>query len=47
MRASSDHGALPTKCSKDWILAETWAGAVAAAIASTLVRSKGNNIPVQ
>src|SRR4030081_860835 len=35
---SSDHAALATKCSNDWCLAETRAGAVTAAIGSTTLR---------
>jgi hypothetical protein len=44
---SSDHGALATKCSSDWCLAETRAGAVTAAIGSTLLRSPGSSKPRQ
>jgi hypothetical protein len=44
---SSDHAALATKCSNDWCLAETRAGAVTAAIGSTLLRSPGINKPRQ
>jgi len=39
--AASDHGALPTKCSNDWCLAATPAGAVTAASGSTLLRASG------
>src|SRR3954454_15240942 len=42
---SSDHGALATKCSSDWCLAETRAGAVTAAIGSTLLRSRQQQAP--
>ena len=45
--AASDHAALATKCSNDWCLAETRAGAVTAAIGSTLLRSPGINNPKQ
>jgi hypothetical protein len=44
---SSDHGALPTKCSSDWCCAATRAGAVSAAIGSTLLRSPGISSPRQ
>ena len=44
---SSDHGALPTKCSSDWCWAATRAGAVTAAIGSTLLRSPGISSPRQ
>jgi hypothetical protein len=44
---SFDHGALATKCSSDWCLAETRAGAVTAAIGSTLLRSPGSSKPRQ
>jgi hypothetical protein len=44
---SSDHAALATKCSSDWCLAETRAGAVTAAIGSTLLRSPGSSKPRQ
>jgi len=44
---SSDHGALATKCSSDWCWAETRAGAVIAAIGSTLLRSTGSSKPRQ
>jgi len=45
--AVSDHGALPTKCSKDWCLAATSAGAVTAANGSTLLRASGIISPRQ
>jgi hypothetical protein len=45
--AASDQGALATKCSKDWCWAATRAGAVTAAIGSTLFRSAGISRPVQ
>jgi hypothetical protein len=38
--ASSDQAALPTKCSSDWCWAAVRAGAVRAAIGSTLLRSQ-------
>jgi hypothetical protein len=44
---SFDHGALATKCSNDWCWAETRAGAVTAAIGSTLLRSPGSSKPRQ
>jgi hypothetical protein len=45
--ASSDQGAMATKCSNDWCFAAVWAGAVRAAIGSTLLRSPGSSSPVQ
>jgi len=45
--ASSDHGATPTKCNSDWCCAAVRAGAVLAAIGSTLLRSPGRISPVQ
>jgi hypothetical protein len=45
--ASSDHGAMATKCSNDWCFAAVRAGAVSAAIGSTLLRSPGSSSPVQ
>jgi hypothetical protein len=44
---SSDQAATPTKCSSDWCCAAVRAGAVFAAIGSTLLRSPGNISPVQ
>src|SRR5208283_2946405 len=45
--ASSDQGALATKCSNDWCLGAVREGAVRAAIDSTLLRSPGSSSPVQ
>jgi hypothetical protein len=45
--ASSDHGPTPTKCSNAWCCAAVRAGAVFAAIGSTLLRSPGSISPVQ
>jgi hypothetical protein len=45
--SASDQVALPTKCSSDWCWAAVRAGAVRAAIGSTLLRSPGNIKPVQ
>jgi hypothetical protein len=45
--AASDQGAFATKCSKDWCWAATRAGAVTAAIGSTLFLSAGISRPVQ
>ena len=45
--SSSDQVALATKCSNDWCCAAVLAGAVRAAIGSTLLRSPGNIRPVQ
>jgi hypothetical protein len=45
--ASSDQAALPTRCSRDWCSAGTRAGAVTAAIGSTLLRSPSINKPRQ
>ena len=45
--ASSDQGALATKCSSDWCFGAVRAGAVSAAIGSTLLRSPGSSSPVQ
>src|SRR3954454_20039983 len=42
---SFDHGALATKCSNDWCLAETRVGAVTAAIGSTRFAWAGNRHP--
>ena len=44
---SSDQVASPTKCSSDWCCAAVRAGAVIAAIGSTLLRSPGSIKPVQ
>jgi hypothetical protein len=44
---SSDHVEMPTKCSSDWCCAAVRAGAVRAAIGSTLLRSPGRMSPVQ
>ena len=45
--AASDQGAFATKCSRDWCCAATRAGAVTAAIGSTLFLSAGISRPVQ
>jgi hypothetical protein len=45
--ALSDQGALATKCSSDWCFAAVRAGAVNAAIGSTLLRSPDNSKPAQ
>ena len=45
--SSSDQAALATKCSNDWCCAAVRAGAVRAAIGSTLLRSPGSIKPVQ
>ena len=45
--APSDHGATQTKYSNDWCCAAVRAGAVRAAIGSTLLRSPGSISPVQ
>jgi hypothetical protein len=45
--ASSDQCPSPTKCRSDWCCAATRAGAVTAAIGSTLLRSHGIIRPVQ
>ena len=44
---SSDQPPSPTKCSSDWCCAAVRAGAVTAAIGSTLLRSPGSISPVQ
>ena len=45
--SSSDQAASATKCSNDWCCAAVRAGAVLAAIGSTLLRSPGSIRPVQ
>jgi hypothetical protein len=45
--SSSDHDATPTKFSNDWCCADVRAGAVLAAIGSTLLRSPGRIRPMQ
>jgi hypothetical protein len=44
---SSDQDPTPIKCSNDWCCAAVRAGAVFAAIGSTLLRSPGSIRPVQ
>jgi hypothetical protein len=44
---SSDQPPAPTKCNSDWCCAAVRAGAVTAAIGSTLLRSHGSISPVQ
>jgi hypothetical protein len=44
---SSDQPPSPTKCNSDWCCAAVRAGAVTAAIGSTLLRSHGSISPVQ
>jgi hypothetical protein len=44
---ASDHAATPTKCRSFWCCADVRAGAVLAAIGSTLLRSHGNINPTQ
>jgi hypothetical protein len=44
---SSDHVALATKCKSFWCCADTWAGAVTAAIGSTLRRPSVASSPEQ
>jgi hypothetical protein len=44
---SSDQHPWPTKCSSDWCCAAVRAGAVSAAIGSTLLRSHGIINPMQ